>query len=51
LAARLPTIRASLVAARENDHVILAIGGFRPQPSGPSPLALARVDALRIAHP
>jgi N-acetylneuraminic acid mutarotase len=51
LAARLPTVRASLVAARENDHVILAIGGFRPQPSGPSPLALARVDALRIAHP
>jgi hypothetical protein len=51
LAARLPTERASLVAARENDHVILAIGGFRPQPSGPSPLALDRVDALRIAHP
>jgi N-acetylneuraminic acid mutarotase len=50
LAARLPTERASLVAARENDHVILAIGGFRSQPSGLSPLALDRVDALRVAH-
>ena len=51
LAARLPTERASLVAAREHDDVILAIGGFRPRPSGLSPLALERVDALRIAHP
>jgi N-acetylneuraminic acid mutarotase len=51
LAARLPTERNSLVAAREHDDVILAIGGFRPQPSGPSPLALDRVDALRVAHP
>ena len=50
LAARLPTERNSLVAARERDDVILAIGGFRPRPSGPSPLALDRVDALRIAH-
>ena len=50
LAARLPTERASLVAAREHDDVILAIGGFRPQPSG-DPLALDRVDALHIAHP
>lgn len=49
LAARLPTERNSLVAAREHDDVILAIGGFRPRPSG-GPLALDRVNALRIAH-
>jgi N-acetylneuraminic acid mutarotase len=50
VAARLPTERASLVAARDHDDVILAIGGFRPRPSG-DPLALDRVDALRITHP
>jgi N-acetylneuraminic acid mutarotase len=50
LAARLPNERASLVAARDQGEVILAIGGFEPRPSG-GPLALDRVDALRVAHP
>ena len=41
LAARLPTVRASLVAAHEHKKVILAIGGsdptFRAQPARPGP--------------
>jgi hypothetical protein len=45
----LPAARASLVAARDQGNVILAIGGFEPRQEGP--LALARVDALRVTHP
>ena len=49
LAANLPTKRGALVAAHEHDQVVLAVGGFRPRPTHPTPLALDRVDALRVA--